>query len=204
MKKILLILALFILIAPTYAAVDGTLSMEAMQAQQEGNLTKQHIVAQKIISKNPEDPFGYSIEADFLFKTKKYKDAILYYTKAISAVKTVKEQDSIRLKKMGFSDEDINGTLNYDSSLFKYYNFRGICNFELDKTNEALNDFIFAEKFNNQKYYIISFYKSLCLIKVARYNEALKELNITKSLAKSIDEKEATEKLIQFVNKKKS
>ena len=54
MKKIFLFLALFISIVPTYAAVDGVLSMEAMQAKQEGNLTKQHVVAQKIISKNAE------------------------------------------------------------------------------------------------------------------------------------------------------
>ncbi len=202
MKKIFLILALFISIVPTHAAVDGALAMEAMQAKQEGNLTKQHIVAQKIISKNPEDPYGYSLEADFFIKTKKYEEASQYYTKAINATKTVKEQDSIKLRKMGVSD--INSVLNYDSSLAEYYNFRGICNFELGKEDEALNDFIFAEKFNNEKYYTISLYKTLCFIKTARYEEALKELKITKSIAKSSDEKETIEKLIQFVNKKKN
>lgn len=204
MKKIFLFLALFISIVPTYAAVDGVLSMEAMQAKQEGNLTKQHVVAQKIISKNPEDPLGYSLEAEILFKTKKYEEAISYYTKAINAVKTVKEQDSIKLRKMGYSDKDIDSVLNFNSSLAEYYNFRGICNFELNKENAALNDFISAEYFNNKKYFIISWYKSLCFIKLARYNEAQKELQITKSLAKNSDEKEVTENLIQFVNKKKN
>ena len=201
MKKILLILFLFMSIGPIHAAVDGALSMEAMQAQQEGNLTKQHIVAQKIISKNPEDPYGYSLEADLLFKTEKYEEAILYYTKAINAVKTVKEQDGIKLRRKGVSDKDIAIILNFNSSLAKYYNFRGICKFELNKEAAALNDFISAEKFNNEKDFSISLYKALCFIKLARYGEAKKELKITKRLAKSSDEKETTEKLIQFINK---
>ena len=73
MKKILLILALLILIAPTYAAVDAALSMEAMQAQQEGNLTKQHIVAQKIISKIQKIHSDIQLKQIFFLRLKNIK-----------------------------------------------------------------------------------------------------------------------------------
>jgi len=139
-KKFLLFILTSFMLMPAYAAVDGRLSMEAMQAKQEGNLLKQHTVAKKIILANPDDPFGYSLEAEYLYKTEKYEEAIKYFSNAINAVKTVKEKDSVELRKIGMSENEINAVLNYNSSLIEYYVLRSMCFCKIKRFSDALKD----------------------------------------------------------------
>ncbi len=205
MKKILYILLFFAFtVLPTFSEIDGNLAMEAMQAKQEGDLTKQHIVAQKIITKNPEDPFGYDLEAEYLFKSEKYKNAMEYYTKAINAVKIVKKQDAVKLKKMGYKENDILEILNFDSSLAEYYIYRGICFFELNELSKALNDFLNAEKFSDEKYYDITMMKVICLINIARYEDALKNLDVARELAKNQEDLETIERYSKVIKIKQN
>ena len=173
---------------PIFAAVDGTLAMEAMRAKQEGNLNKIHAVAQKIISANPNDPYGYQLEAEFLHKSEKYNEAIKFYSKVIEKSKAIKEEDSIPLRKMGMSEQEIDKVLNFNSTISEAYNLRGMCFFKLLKPKEALNDFSEAEKYTNEQYFVINHIKSLCLAKLGQYDNALKVLKETKKITKDKEE----------------
>ena len=203
-SKLILLLSILVFSIPAFAAVSGVLSMEAMQAEQEGNLDKIHAVAQKIISANPEDPYGYQLEAKYYHRIKNYEEAIKYYTKVIAKAKSVKEHDSIELRQRGLSEEMINQVLNFDSSIAKAYNLRGLCYFNQEKSAEALNDFINAEKYEKERDYTITYAKSLCLMDLGRFNDAIVSLNLAKKLASDQEEVETIEKLLQVANQRKN
>ena len=186
-----------------FAAVNANLTMEAMQAEKEGNLEKMHIVAQKIISANPDDPYGYNLEAKTLHKAEKYEEAINYYTIVIEKAKITKEKDSAYLRKIGMSEQQINQTLDFNQTIAFAYGARGLCFFELAKPQEALNSFLEAEKYTNTKSYTINCYKAMSLAMLGKYDSSLKLLDETKKIVNDKNQLNEIEELKTLINNRR-